>query len=34
MGSADEVNVVLLEELLDDGFTESVGDTTVVLTPA
>jgi hypothetical protein len=34
MGSADKVNVVLFEELFDDGLAECVGDASVVLTPA
>lgn len=33
MGPANEINVVLLEELLDDGLSEGVGDATIVLTP-
>ena len=34
MGSADKVDVILLEELLDDGLTEGVGNASIVLTPA
>ena len=34
MGSADKVDIVLLEELLDDGLTEGVGNASIVLTPA
>mmetsp|Transcript_2704 Transcript_2704/g.3708 ORF Transcript_2704/g.3708 Transcript_2704/m.3708 type:complete len:226 (+) Transcript_2704:410-1087(+) len=34
MGSADEVDVVFLEELFDDGLSEGVGDAAIVLAPA
>lgn len=34
MGSTDEIDVVLLEELLDDGLTEGVRDAAIVLSPA
>lgn len=33
MGSANKVDVVLLEELLDDGLAEGVGDAAIILTP-
>lgn len=33
MGSANKVDVVLLEELLDDGLAEGVGDAAIVLAP-
>ncbi len=34
MGSANQVDVVLFEELFDNGLSESVGDTSVIFTPA
>ena len=34
MGSTDEIDVVLLQELLDDGLTESVRDAAIILSPA
>ena len=34
MGPTDEVNVIFLEELLDDGLSKSVRDSSVVLAPA
>merc|ERR1740130_1255386 len=34
MGSADKIYVILFEEALDDGLTEGIADTTVVLSPA
>ena len=33
MRSANQVDIILFEELLDDNFTESVADTTIVVTP-
>jgi len=34
MGSANQVDVVLLEELLDDGLAKGVRDAAIILTPA
>ena len=34
MGSADEIDVIFLQELLDYCLTEGVGDATIVFTPA
>jgi len=34
MGSADEIYIVLLEELLDHGLAKGIRDTTVILSPA
>ena len=34
VGSANKIDVVFLEELLDNGLTESVTHTTVILAPA
>ena len=34
MGSTDEIDIILLEELFDDGFTEGIRNTAIVLSPA
>jgi len=34
MGSTDQVDIIFLQELLDNGLAESVGYATVILTPA
>ena len=33
MGSANEIDVIFLQELLDHCLTESIGDATIVFTP-